>query len=184
MQLELPHVPRKSIFPKFFRWWSNKRQLTKDSSDKEQKRSKKIKNNNQGNEEDDSLRDEKETSNSRYILFIGNLSYECMEDDLRNHFGVIGDLKDVRILTKKGTGKSKGCAFLEFNSRIIQMKALKLHHSILCGRKINVELTCGGGGKGDKRTGKLKSKIDKMKEKRKKTKLRKKTLKTELASDT
>lgn len=47
-----------------------------------------------------------------------------------------------------------------------------------------MELTCGGGGKGDKRTGKLKSKIDKMKEKRKKTKLRKKTLKTELASDT
>ena len=52
-------------------------------------------------------------------------------------------------------------------------KALKLHHTTLCGRKINVELTCGGGGKGEQRMIKLKSKIDQMAEKRKKRKLKK-----------
>ena len=55
-------------------------------------------------------------------------------------------------------------------------KALKLHHSVLCGRRINVEVTCGGGGKGEQRMAKLRSKIDKMKEKRKKAKLKKKQM--------
>lgn len=34
-------------------------------------------------------------------------------------------------------------------------KALNLHHSVLAGRKINVEVTCGGGGKGENRVKKL-----------------------------
>lgn len=34
-------------------------------------------------------------------------------------------------------------------------KALNLHHSTLDGRKINVEITCGGGGKGQTRKKKL-----------------------------
>lgn len=56
---------------------------------------------------------------------------------------------------------------------IFCQKALKLHHSTLCGRRINVEVTCGGGGKGEHRMTKLRSKIDKMKVKRKKAKLKK-----------
>jgi len=52
--------------------------------------------------------------------------------------------------------KSKGCAFLEFKHRGALQQGLKLHHSELDGRKINVELTAGGGGKGLIRTKKLK----------------------------
>ena len=106
----------------------------------------------------------------------GNLSFECTEDDIRNHFDFDGGISDVRILTNKTTGKSKGCAFLELSTKKIQAKALKLHQSTLCGRRINVEVTCGGGGKGERRMTKLKSKIDKMKEKRKKAKLKKKQM--------
>jgi Na+-transporting NADH:ubiquinone oxidoreductase subunit NqrF len=62
-------------------------------------------------------------------------------------------------------------------------KALELHHSILCGRRINVEVTCGGGGKGEQRMTKLRSKIDKMKEKRKKAKLKKKQLRQGATSE-
>lgn len=59
----------------------------------------------------------------------------------------------MRLLTPKSgtTAKSKGCAFLEFSHRNALQQALKLHQSELEGRKINVELTAGGGGKGDKR---------------------------------
>ena len=62
-------------------------------------------------------------------------------------------------------------------------KALKLHQSVLCGRRINVEVTCGGGGKGEQRMAKLRSKIDKMKEKRKKAKLKKKQMRKATESE-
>lgn len=38
--------------------------------------------------------------------------------------------------------------------------ALRMHHSKLEGRKINVELTAGGGGKSENRMNKIKSKND------------------------
>ena len=70
----------------------------------------------------------------------------------------------VRLLTPKPSTKtptktvmkSKGCAFLEFKHRGALQQGLKLHHSELDGRQINVELTAGGGGKGLTRTTKLK----------------------------
>ena len=46
----------------------------------------------------------------------------------------------------KPTVKSKGFAFVEFTHRNALQQGLKLHQSELEGRKINVELTAGGGG--------------------------------------
>jgi RNA recognition motif-containing protein len=69
----------------------------------------------------------------------------------------------VRLLTPKLTRagapatKSKGCAFLEFSTRPALQTALRLHQSELDGRRINVELTAGGGGKGDARLAKVKA---------------------------
>jgi nucleolar protein 6 len=69
----------------------------------------------------------------------------------------------IRLLTPKAvangktTLKSKGCAFLEFSHRNALQQALKLHQSTLEGRMINVELTAGGGGKGERRLEKLKA---------------------------
>jgi RNA recognition motif-containing protein len=54
------------------------------------------------------------------------------------------------------TSKSKGYAFLEFTEKKGLQAALKLHHSELEGRKINVELTAGGGGKSEGRLNKVK----------------------------
>jgi nucleolar protein 6 len=52
--------------------------------------------------------------------------------------------------------KSKGCAFLEFTSKAALQQGLRLHQSVLDGRKINVELTAGGGGNSEARLTKLK----------------------------
>ena len=46
-------------------------------------------------------------------------------------------------------------------------KALNLHHSVLAGRKINVEITCGGGGKGEKRGKRLQERKSKFRQGRK-----------------
>jgi len=44
---------------------------------------------------------------------------------------------------------------LEFTHRNALQQALKLHQSTLDGRLINVELTAGGGGKGESRLAKV-----------------------------
>lgn len=65
----------------------------------------------------------------------------------------------MRLLTPKAnasTAKSKGCAFLEFSHKNALQQGLKLHQSELDGRRINVELTAGGGGKSEQRINKLK----------------------------
>jgi RNA recognition motif-containing protein len=51
--------------------------------------------------------------------------------------------------------KTKGYAFLEFDDKKSLQQALNMHLSVLDGRKINVELTVGGGGKSEARMAKL-----------------------------
>jgi len=58
--------------------------------------------------------------------------------------------------------KSRGCAFLEFCKASGLQSALRLHHSVLDGRKINVELSAGGGGNSASRVKKLKVKNAKL----------------------
>lgn len=53
----------------------------------------------------------------RYILFVGHLPYEATAEDIVDHFEKKGvQVKNLRLLTKKETGKSRGIAFIEFDS--------------------------------------------------------------------
>lgn len=98
----------------------------------------------------------------RFILFIGNLKYTTSKEAVQQHFSSCDPPPDVRLMKPKpseggkSTAKSKGFAFLEFPSKPGLQQALKLHHSELEGRKINVELTAGGGGKSENRIAKVK----------------------------
>lgn len=100
----------------------------------------------------------------RFILFVGNLPFDIKQTELEAHFK---NANPDRIRIRK----EKGIAFLEFdndNSKI-QSKmdhALGMHHSIIRKRKINVELTVGGGGNSETRQQKLKDKNDKLGEER------------------
>lgn len=64
---------------------------------------------------------------------------------------------------------------MEFNSRNALQQALKLHQSVLDGRKINVELTAGGGGKSEARLEKLKQRNRALHEERKKRLMKQKS---------
>ena len=95
----------------------------------------------------------------RYILFLGNLSPASTHEDILSHFVKRGvPIKGLRLLTHKDTGKSRGCAFAEFESDRVLKNALKFHRSKLNGKTINIEVTCGGGGKGKSRKTKIMSK--------------------------
>ena len=50
-------------------------------------------------------------------LYVGNLSYNTSEEDLRNSFAEFGTVESVAVITDKDTGQSKGFAFVEMSSR-------------------------------------------------------------------
>lgn len=84
----------------------------------------------------------------------------------------------MRILTAKPSptataialSKTKGCAFIEFTSPLALQAALRLHEEELKGRKLNIELTAGGGGKSAGRTAKLEGKRQTLTDERARTK--------------
>ncbi|KAG8868076.1 hypothetical protein FS842_006565 [Serendipita sp. 407] len=111
---------------------------------------------------------EKRHAAPKYILFVGNLSYKTSAEAIAEHFSACDPPPTIRRLTNRsksgntGREKFKGCAFLEFSNATGLQTALRLHHSVLDGRKINVELSAGGGGKGEARIKKLKEKNAKL----------------------
>lgn len=49
-------------------------------------------------------------------LFVGNLSFNVTEDDLREEFGKIGEVASVKIITDGVTGRPRGFGFVEMAS--------------------------------------------------------------------
>ena len=46
-------------------------------------------------------------------LYVGNLPWTITEDDLTNAFQAHGQVISARIITEKGTGRSKGFGFID-----------------------------------------------------------------------
>jgi RNA recognition motif-containing protein len=46
-------------------------------------------------------------------LYVGNLSFETTESDLKEWFGQAGTVETVRLITDRDTGRSKGFGFVE-----------------------------------------------------------------------
>ncbi|KWU47328.1 hypothetical protein RHOSPDRAFT_30746 [Rhodotorula sp. JG-1b] len=109
----------------------------------------------------------------RKLLFVGNLPFKVTVDEIKKHFESCGEVPTVRLLTPKATSgdkppASKGCAFIEFTTTSALQTALRLHQSSLSGRKINVELTAGGGGNSEARRAKIEAQRKKLNDEREK----------------
>jgi len=46
-------------------------------------------------------------------IYVGNLSYDVNEDELRQEFEAFGEVASVNILTDKYTGRPRGFGFVE-----------------------------------------------------------------------
>jgi len=94
-------------------------------------------------------------------IYVGNLSYEVTEEDLKQSFEQFGQLESVAIITDKFTGKSKGFGFVEMASKAEGQSAIDgLNGKELKGRTLNVnearprtESRGGRGGYGGGRGG-------------------------------
>jgi nucleolar protein 6 len=115
---------------------------------------------------------------SRYILYVTNIPYDASKEDITKHFGALKEkLVSIRMLTDKGTGQFRGTCFIDCADKESFAVALKLHHTKLMDRKIVVEPTVGGGGKGENRMQRLTHKRQKFSEVRKKRMLKDKAQK-------
>jgi RNA recognition motif-containing protein len=72
-------------------------------------------------------------------IFVGNLSFNTSEDELRQIFEAFGQVDRVSILTDRETGRSRGFAFVEMTNTEEGDKAIAgLNGSQVGGRTINV----------------------------------------------
>ena len=61
-------------------------------------------------------------------LFVGNLSYQTGDGDLREYFAAAGAVSSVSVMMDKFTGKSRGFAFVEMASADDARKAVEMFH--------------------------------------------------------
>src|SRR5437667_3015120 len=93
---------------------------------------------------------------SQTRLFVGNLSYQTMENDLQEYFSQAGVVSSVNLMLDKFTGKSRGFAFIEFSTPAEANKAVEMfHNKEFQGRPLTVNIArpkedrpprSGGGG--------------------------------------
>jgi RNA recognition motif-containing protein len=89
-------------------------------------------------------------------IYVGNLSYEATQDDLRQAFEAHGEVSSVSIIMDKMTGRSRGFGFVEMpdtgagqaavsalNLRDIRGRAMTVNEA-----KPKAENASRGGGRG------------------------------------
>ena len=89
-------------------------------------------------------------------IFVGNLSRDVTEEDLRDAFSAYGQVDKINILKDKFSGEPRGFGFVEMSSKAEAEAAISgLNRKDLKGRALTVnearpktERSGGGGGGG------------------------------------
>jgi len=72
-------------------------------------------------------------------LFVGNLDFHVVEDDLRELFGRYGQIDRITLMKERDTGRSRGFAFVEMTNTDDADKAIKdLDGGQFVGRTLRV----------------------------------------------
>ena len=86
-------------------------------------------------------------------IYVGNLSFNLTEDELRAAFQAFGTVEKAAIITDKMSGQPRGFGFVEMPNKEEAVKAIaSLNGKDLKGRNIKVNEAqprpAGGGGGG------------------------------------
>jgi cold-inducible RNA-binding protein len=92
-------------------------------------------------------------------LYVGNLSFDTDDNDLRSTFERFGTVTDVKVMMEQGSGRSRGFGFVTMGSAEEGQAAISsLHGFSLGGRNLTVNEArpreegarrpAGGGGGG------------------------------------
>ncbi len=89
-------------------------------------------------------------------MFVGNLSFQTTESDVRAAFEQYGAVESVAVITDRDTGRSKGFGFVEMSEEDANKAIAGLSGADLDGRALTVNEARpmvkrdfgGGGGRG------------------------------------
>lgn len=92
-------------------------------------------------------------------IYVGNLSYEVTDEDLREAFAAFGEVSSARVIRDRYSGRSRGFGFVEMPTDAEAQAAIQeLNGKDLKGRALNVnkarprtERRGGAGGRGGRR---------------------------------
>ncbi|MDZ8032999.1 MULTISPECIES: RNA-binding protein [unclassified Nostoc] len=88
-------------------------------------------------------------------IYVGNLSYEVKEDDLRQVFAEYGTVKNVQLPVDRETGRMRGFGFVELESDAQEQAAIDaLDSAEWMGRSLKVNKAkpkTDGGSSGGRR---------------------------------
>ncbi len=74
-------------------------------------------------------------------LYVGNMSYDTKEEDLRELFSQAGTVSTVTLIKDRDTGRSKGFAFVEMDTQVSAEKAISMFNDYeLNERKLSVSI--------------------------------------------
>jgi RNA recognition motif-containing protein len=87
-------------------------------------------------------------------IFVGNLSFQTSEQQIRSLFETHGSVDRVNVVTDRDTGQARGFAFVEMNNTSEADQAIAaLNGTDVDGRTLNVNearpKTSGGTGRGN-----------------------------------
>lgn len=72
-------------------------------------------------------------------IYVGNLSYDATEDDIRSVFSEYGSVKKVQLPTDRDTGRKRGFGFVEMDSDAEETAAIEaLDEAEWMGRNLKV----------------------------------------------
>ncbi|MBF0441344.1 MAG: RNA-binding protein [Oligoflexales bacterium] len=92
-------------------------------------------------------------------VFVGGLSWGTTEDSLRKAFEKFGDIEEVKIITDRDTGRSRGFGFITFvQAQVVNDAVSGMDGTELDGRNIKVSIAqdkpknrnSGGGSRNSK----------------------------------
>ena len=98
-------------------------------------------------------------------LYVGNLSFNTLNQDLTELFGTVGTVESANIIEDRETGRSRGFGFVEMSSQADGEAAIaQLNGKEVDGRELKVNEAKpqersggygggGGGGRGGNRGG-------------------------------
>jgi cold-inducible RNA-binding protein len=85
-------------------------------------------------------------------LFVGNLAFSATQADVEALFSDYGELNEVRLITDRDSGQSRGFAFVTFAAQKDAESALEMDGKSVNGRNLVVniakEKTKGRSGRG------------------------------------
>lgn len=72
-------------------------------------------------------------------IYVGNLSFQIEEEDLKEYFEQAGDVKSVKIVKDKDTNQSRGFAFIEMEEEDIDKAISMFDGQNFAGRQLVVK---------------------------------------------